>query len=51
MALFNKSNKPIFLKDTSDAEEYLSRLKELYKDATGKPKARLNWKLDLLPMD
>ena len=48
MALFNKSNKPIFLKDTSDAEEYLSRLKELYKDATGKTKSQIELEIRLV---
>ncbi|HEY5556057.1 HRDC domain-containing protein [Acetobacterium sp.] len=38
MALFNKLNTPIFLKEGSDTTQYLNRLKELQDKATGKVK-------------
>lgn len=38
MALFNKLNTPIFLKEESDTTQYINRLKELQDKATGKVK-------------
>ena len=38
MALFNKLNTPVFLKEESDTTQYISRLKELQDKATGKVK-------------
>jgi len=42
MSLFNKLNKPVFLKDTSDAEEYISKLKELSKKSHGELKKKID---------
>ncbi|WP_115028269.1 nuclease-related domain-containing protein [Acetobacterium bakii] len=38
MALFNKLNTPVFLKEVSDTTQYINRLKELQDRATGKVK-------------
>lgn len=40
MGLFDKLNKPVFLKEDSDAAQYVSRLKELQPKAAGEIKNR-----------
>lgn len=47
MQLFNKLNKPIFLKEDSDTEEYISRLKELQEKATGNLKEKIDLEIKL----
>lgn len=42
MGLFDKMNKPVFLKEESDAAEFICRLKELETKASGKLKERIN---------
>lgn len=36
MGLFNRLDKPVFLKEESDAVQFISRLKELQGKASGK---------------
>ncbi|MBC3798663.1 HRDC domain-containing protein [Acetobacterium tundrae] len=48
MALFNKLNTPIFLKEESDAFQYIVRLKELQAKATGKVKDELDREIKMV---
>lgn len=47
MQLFNKLNKPIFLKEDSDTEEYISRLRRLQEKATGNLKEKIDLEIKL----
>lgn len=47
MQLFNKLNKPIFLKEDGDTEEYISRLKKLQERSTGKTKEKIDLEIKL----
>ena len=47
MGLFDKLNKPTFLKEDSDAEQYINRLKELQVNAAGEVKDRLDKEIKL----
>lgn len=47
MGLFDKLNKPVFLKEDSDAEQYISRLKELQVKAAGEVKDRIDKEIKL----
>jgi len=42
MALFNKFDKPVFLKEESDVTDYISRLKSLQNKATGEVRERID---------
>lgn len=42
MGLFNKLDKPVFLKEESDAAQFICRLKELQVKASGKVKERID---------
>ncbi|VYT79082.1 Uncharacterised protein [Clostridium tertium] len=41
MALFNKLDKPIFLKEESELKVYISKLQELYNKAQGSFKYKI----------
>jgi hypothetical protein len=47
MGLFDKLNKPVFLKEDSDAAQYVSRLKELQPKAVGEIKNRIDKEIKL----
>ena len=47
MQLFNKLNKPIFLKEDSDTEEYISRLRGLQEKAIGNLKEKIDLEIKL----
>lgn len=47
MQLFNKLNKPVFLKEDSDTDIYISRLKELQERSSGKIKDRIDLEIKL----
>ena len=47
MGIFDKLNRPIFLKEESDTNEYIDRLKELQGKASGKTKDRIEREIKL----
>jgi hypothetical protein len=47
MGIFDKLNRPIFLKEESDTNEYIDRLKELQVKASGKTKDRIDREIKL----
>lgn len=47
MGLFDKMNKPVFLKEESDAAEFIVKLKDLQTRATGKVKERIEKEIKL----
>lgn len=47
MGIFDKMSKPVFLKEESDALQYISRLKELHGKALGPVKDRLDREIKL----
>lgn len=47
MGLFDKMNKPVFLKEESDAVEFIAKLKELQEKATGEVKNRIEREIKL----
>ena len=50
MALFNKLDKPIFLKEESELKVYISKLKELYSKAQGSFKYKIEKELKIATM-
>lgn len=47
MHFFNELNKPVFLKEDSDTEKYITRLKELQEQSTGVLKEKINLEIKL----
>lgn len=50
MGIFDKMNKPVFLKEESDSTQFICRLKELQDKATGKVKDRIDREIKLASM-